>query len=790
MADLEPISINFVAGGVAELKQILTDFIDQSARFADELNKAFEMFGKSARKNGAKATEGIEKSGKEILKQVEKAGKAKVASEEKAAAATLRAQEKAAQAEIKAADKAAAAVAKAEAKKTAQQEKEAQKRTAAVEREAARQVAAERRMSAQVSREIAKEQKEKAGFRGKVAGTMSGGITSALGAASSLVGMVGGLGGGLAMGDALNAQIGAEKAAASFSVASGGDIKTEDALRSANEISRKHGIENTSVLEGMQSFTAKTGNAKMGLENADFMAKISKSQGIDIKEVAALMGTFSTQNQSLKSEDLQKMILAAAGQAKAGSVEIADMAKALSKVTASAGGFEGNQMENMTRLAGLVQAGAKGTGSAEEAATSVSMLSSDFSSHKDQFRALGVDPFTKGGAKLKNINETLISTISKTKGNQEQLAPLFGESSRKTVNVLASEYNRIRDKTMAETKGTKAEKENAGDKAAEQGLRKYMEELQNASLTVEQLDKDYRVVSETVSEKTNKSFNEVKIMMGEKLLPEFAKLVPVIGQLVPWAAKAIDVFVKIAQFAENNPLTAAFTGMAALVTKSIAEAFAADMIKGLLEKSLANPALVAGIGAVVIALKLFSDGLDKVNKFNDKKNKEGKETYESKQKEIDAVQEQIDKPKNGPLTAEELQGLEAKKAELVQERDDLAKQAKGKLNQAKGNTWGAGAGGRADKIMLGALQGVSTVQKAVGMDTTTGLVAETKDTLASSIGQVEQARGAAMAEETRIANEKIAKMEAETAEINKRNAEMIKRTLEDIAKSKASDPFQ
>jgi hypothetical protein len=747
MTNLPPVQFSIVAGGIDQVQEAFRSVADMADKFAQDVSKSLSSIGKAAKSSGKKATTEVERAGQEQAKAVAKSAKTQISEASKLANRMARIKE------------ASATLAGRIAVQQANAEERAAKQTSkALEREAGKQAKATAK--AAKAKALASE-----GFRNKLGGAFGGAVSSALGTAGKVVGAIGALGGGFTIADAVSGQLSAEKAAANFSVASGNTVSTKDALAKANMISKDHGIESKDILEGMQSYVAKTGDAKGAFDNADFLAKVAKSQGVDMKEVSGVMGSLKTQNEGLSSDQLQKMVLMAVGQGKKGSVELKDMAGALSKVTAGATQYAGDQGTNQMKLAGLTQIAIKGTGDANSAATSVSDLSRDIAKHGSKMKALGIDTTDKNG-KITDINEILAKSVAKAGGSGIKLRSMgYGEESMKVMNVLSGVFEEEKKKTMESTKGSKSDKEKAGAKAGEEAVRKYIDEMQKASITMEQLDQDYKTVSDTTGDKLDKAFNNLKIVAGEKLVPELSKLVPKIAELLPNMVKLIDAFIGAAKYIEDNPLKSAFLAMAGLVSGNLAKAFAPQIMQGIMKMAFASPGIAAAIGAALAIAMVAAEEKRKIDAFAKKKKEEGENNSTKVADKLKEVRAELEGSK-GPLTAERKEALEKQKVMLEKAQKTQLEDALATNKEAADS----GSGGTTDKLKLGFLDAISPIANFIpGVDVEKGAIGQAKDHYANNIAAVESAQGLIDAE--------AARMNAEAAEMNKANAEKIAQAL-------------
>jgi hypothetical protein len=616
-----------------------------SAKFGnlDEVKSAFQSLASAVQGIEKKMGDSTARTYKERGKKAHDAAREEARAAQQAAKETAKAhasQEKGYQTYLKQLDKFRKEDERKHAAHEAAKAKETLKHVKAAEKEKARFRKEQERT---LSRASEHNQRHNARFWNNFSGGVGSSVGGLARSAMNLVGAATALGGGFTVANSLGGQLSAEKSAAYFSNATSGRIKRGEALAKANEISRSYGIESSTILEGMQSFVARAGDTKgheaMGL--ADFVGKVSKAEGVDMKDLMTALGTASTQNEKLTTEDLKSMALNLAGQGKSGAVEIKDLAHVLAKTTATAAQFEGDQQSNQRKLAGLAQIAIKTTGSPEEAATAVERLGTDLVTKKDAWRARGINPITKDG-KLRDMNTLLAEGVAKS-GGAEGLHALFGERSGKLANALYAKYQ---------------DAESSQKGSGKQALLDYLDSIQKASLTTEQLDADFKTVATTSQERLDKAFNELKVSVGEKLAPEIERLLPELEKLIPQAAKLVDGFLKLANFVAENPLKSAFIALGAIILKEAGKAFASSIISSAIEKGLSKVNVSSiGVASGVAAIGITSAVLHVQDL--EKGKKEGREQAENIRQNARSIEDDY---RSGRITAEQrataLQDLE------------------------------------------------------------------------------------------------------------------------------------
>jgi hypothetical protein len=537
MTTLPPVQIKLVMGGIDEVQKSLQTVEQALKKFEDRMNAIKEAGAKKRQK-----TE--EKAGQEGVKAQKDHARTKLSDEEKSARNMLKIRERSATMAGRIASK-----------------------------QAAEEIATEKKKGRELESELKRQSEAR---RRAIASGINGvgrSVGRAVGTVARLGGAVSAFAGGFTVADSVSGQVRAEKAAALFSNSAAdpnNTVSTKDALARANELSKRYGIDSSDILEGMHSFTAKTGDAKGAMGLADLVSKISIAEGVGSKDLMGAAGMIKAQNENISDDQLKRMLLDMVGMGKKGSVEIGDMAASAAKATATAGFYEGDQTDNQRKLLGFAQIAMKATGSPEEAATAVANLSSDIVKHKSNFEALGLHAFNKDG-KIRDINELIADSVVATGGRADKLHELYGERGGRPVAVLGQVFQ-----------NAEAKQKGSGGAA----VRAYQSAIQDATITMEQLEKEFGKTSEKVGQRLNVALETLKVTVGEQLLPEFMKLLPTLENLVPKVAELMTTFVNIIDYLGNNPFKAAFLGLGAVVTESIVSQLGGQLISKGIEKSL------------------------------------------------------------------------------------------------------------------------------------------------------------------------------------------------------------
>lgn len=253
------------------------------------------------------------------------------------------------------------------------------------------------------------------------------------------------------------------------------------------------------------------------------------------------------------------------------------------------------------------------SGSVQEAATVLANISSDAGKHrKDIEKKIG--KFTNDKGQITDAPEEFLARIMKaTGGNMSAIQDMgFGARSVKMFQALSPTFN----EAEANALNSGASKQGARQAGAD-AILKEMHQITDATYTEKNLNEDHKVVMSGDMERFEAAFRELKIRIGDDLLPELVKLIPVVRDLTPVftsvvrdAAPAFTTLIKsIASFVSQNQwlidnIAAHPVGsiMAFEVTKSIGGAGLGSLVRLLIERSFTGQGIVANTKNVASAV--------------------------------------------------------------------------------------------------------------------------------------------------------------------------------------------
>jgi len=387
-------------------------------------------------------------------------------------------------------------------------------KTRAVEREAARRAAISARAARAESVAIDRSKREFDGRAWRTAGRVGSGIVTYGGAAMAAAAGVA----GLAANKGFKADEIARRIAANAMISGDKPVDSRALRQTFFDVAKNTpGQTAEGIGEAALSFQGATGM----VADADTLQKfatIASGAGASIDDIAQAAAALSNNLNIKKVDDMAEALSSLAVQGAKGQFELKDAAALMGKVSAAAAGANWDKSVGGVRsLGGLLQVARMGGGGREDAVTAVENVFRNLSSkeHYDRFKKAGVDTFVKGSNRreLRNVNDVLVETFQKTKGDRAVLSDLFGAQSAPIINKLSDVFNT-------------AMKESGGNvKVAGEAVRKALTDAANVSNSYATIQKAAAAVQETAGNTLAKNWESLAGKLSDKLLPAISGMV-------------------------------------------------------------------------------------------------------------------------------------------------------------------------------------------------------------------------------------------------------------------------
>ncbi|NOU29020.1 MAG: hypothetical protein HOO96_14050 [Polyangiaceae bacterium] len=617
----EPVVISLQVGGVADVKrafQAVSDLVvksaQQSARAALDGDRAVVKSAQAsakekerAAKQAQKAAETAEKLGVKAVtaaaKEKDKLAKQSQKTAETAEKQKARAAEQAAKAQVRAWLKGDREIEQMRARGVREFERDEAKKTRAVEREAKKRAAAEERT-------VKAGQRAREDFAKATGSKVGGAVSSVMGGAARLAGAALTLGGGFGIADSAAAEMKAGGMAAdianSGSLPGGKQFTSKEVLAAAREQTARHGFSDEESLKALQNFTSRSGDLQAGMGSLGKLAELSRASGTDMGELGDVAGKLRGSGQAKDDKQMMQMLRVFAGQGQKGSVELRDMASVGGRLLAASSQLgaktDEDRNKNLATVGAMAQVAVAKGGAVDsaEAATSASRFMSDVSGNEKRFRAMGVKT-TENGV-VRDPQALIQDVLAKTKGDTGKIQGLFGDQSAKSVLGFASVY-----------RDAENEKKGSGSSAVEAEFSKFIK----AAASEEEVRAAAAKRTAEADVQLETAMNSLRTAVGREVVPQVLKLVPVIRDATPHIAKLMQSLVKLAEWAEKNPLEAATAGLGVVIagalTKEIASAAIGKAASSAISVAMGSASFPPAAGIMIAAalVLLMKEAFDK-----------------------------------------------------------------------------------------------------------------------------------------------------------------------------------
>jgi hypothetical protein len=563
MPALPPVNVDFKIGGLQGVKQAFADF-DAILAQAERREGSRAVAGARARVSAEKAaTREIERSAKdaerlsarqanESIKQTQRETREK----ERILEQHSRHHERIVQNSLR--------------WEQAQRERALRQETASVERELQRQM----RRREQIARSIG--------------GIVGGGVSRTLGLAGRFAGVAAGLMGGLTVGSAMQSGIKEEAAAGQLvrSSANPGGVTQQDVLSAARATTVAKGINTQEVLGGIDAFIRKTGDLRAGMDLLDELSSVAAMTGANLDELGMTAGdafnkisTTATNKQSA-IEGTINAIRALGGQSRAGAVDIRELGTYGSRLTASAGMFQGDMAQNIAAMGALAQLAVQrgGANNARVATESVSSLADMIAGKADKISGRTRKSVWVGGESgpkqlLRPVLELLREYVVSQKGGLGNIKEDFGESAAAIVKGLSIAYS-----------------QGSGGQTGVAGLQHAINQFMgpNTRLTKEMIDEGVADKMKGNAAKIEVATREFHNAVQTELLPLMPGLIREFKDLVPSIQKVLHFFASSSPW-ESIPAVIG-AAIAANIASSAIGAGVAKSIEALVKRLLGGGA--------------------------------------------------------------------------------------------------------------------------------------------------------------------------------------------------------
>lgn len=423
---------------------VLVDFrvagLEDVARAVGSVQQSLDRLARSSASGAQKSARERTTAEQNVSREVERLAKSRERTQATAARVEQRALEQSSRAQQRAAEQSVRAVERAEQQKTRAVEKAATDRTRALERAAA----TEARIAEQTART---HERHSRAMAAKGSSMVMGGVGRVMGAAGTIAGTVAAVGGGFTLVDAITSANRREAAAGQI-VRSAAENKAgltkTDLLAKARVAHVSSGVGIDDALTGIDSFVRKNGSLSATTEMLPELSGLAAASGASMEDLGTTAGDiYNKTGSAAKTKAALRMI---AAQGKAGAIDVRDLGEYGPRLTAAAGLYQGDVVQNIGKMSALAQF-AVASGSAHNARVgteSALTVASDLAKHGAEIRAkLGINVWAdKDHTMLAPAEDTIAKMVVKSKGSQSKLLDLVGAESMHAVRAFSNTYSR------------------------------------------------------------------------------------------------------------------------------------------------------------------------------------------------------------------------------------------------------------------------------------------------------------------------------------------------------------
>lgn len=291
-----------------------------------------------------------------------------------------------------------------------------------------------------------------------------------------------------------------------------------------------------------KAYAAKTGKPREFATMAFELTKIASVSGSQLNELSDLAGSLKAMNPNLTTEQIDRTMRIFLAQGRQGTVELRDISGSLTKVLAFSNQFEGDAVQNMAKVSGIVQTVAPASGSPEEAATNTNALFRELNNlarEPDTAKKYGLER-DKNTGKFNDMDIPIAKLVTDLIKDPNNL-PKMDERAMRSLRAIAFKTN-----TGGEiTNESKVNKNLSYQEIYTQVKDQILPEFQKSEVSGNDIDTEFSQHMNTVDYQLKMLFNDLNNSFGEQFLPTLKQLIPVIAQLAP---HFIEAFKTIGEF--------------------------------------------------------------------------------------------------------------------------------------------------------------------------------------------------------------------------------------------------
>lgn len=430
--------------------------------------------------------------------------------------------------------------------------------------------------------------------------------------ATSIVGAVGrgvlNVGGGFSIEDSVQREVAFRGRASQIAATTNSGV-TQDALMSnARSVALANGLDPEEVLKGYEAVKKLDDRSlPKALQAMPHMAKIAAATGTDLGDLGELAANITASNENISVPELNRQLRIFTRQGIEGGVEVSDFAKYGARITAGATLFGGDREANEATLGAAAQLARQrgGAASAAEATLAAQRFGTDLQKKAGHLKQLGIN-VEDGSGTMRNVEDVLVDMVKKESSVTGISEFKIGERGNRVLTGVADMYRQA-----------------GGGEKGEAAVRKYFANMRK-EISEQEVEARAKKRNAEVDKQLNIAMTKLRTEVGQKLVPELIKFVPVLTQAIPVFSKLLEGLVRLSDFAAKNPLA----GLGIVLGAAIGKEVAAAGLKAVLEKGLSTSLGAAGglsVASAAIAITAATLAVQQMAAEEDNRQKGGAE---------------------------------------------------------------------------------------------------------------------------------------------------------------------
>ncbi len=351
------------------------------------------------------------------------------------------------------------------------------------------------------------------------------------------------------------------------------------------------------ILKAQAGMVALTGDLQLAREIMPDLVSMTAAIGGGQVDAAKAAGEFAAAigNVPDKAQRVLDLMRVLSAQGKKGAIDLPDFAKYAARAASAAPMFEGDKVENISKLTALAQIAKQhgGASSAAEAFTGISSLMGTLSKPA-RFKSIAALTGDKNGqftdatrTKLKDPFKLIESIINSAHGDIVKINAAVGDQrSGKLLRGLASTYN--------ETTGGKTDK--ASMTAGVQAMTKEFAEFKGIMLSKPEIDRANGERLKTAEARAEAFGQKLELITHGAM----AKLLPALETLEKPALSAAESLGNLAAWAAGNPGGAIAAAVSAVIARAGIESAFRHGIETIIKNAAGTADLPGKAGAGLI----------------------------------------------------------------------------------------------------------------------------------------------------------------------------------------------